>query len=143
VSPWTIAKRTFANNLYRLTVPTAPQMALLLVLPLPLVFKAWASSSLVWIVMSQELHRQAHMARPQGYARVLQACGIAISRKEHGLHHSSPFEGHYGIVSGLWNSTLDNSLFFRRLEAAVYRFNGVEPISWQLDPKLKEEALSL
>jgi Lipid desaturase domain len=118
-------------------------MALLLVLPLPLIFKAWAASALFWIVMSQELHRQAHMARPQAYACVLQSFGIAISRKEHGLHHSSPFEGHYGIVSGLWNTLLDESLFFRRLEAAIFRYNGVEPISWGLDPKVKEEALSL
>jgi palmitoyl-[glycerolipid] 3-(E)-desaturase len=142
-SPWTITNREFANNLYRLTMPTSPQMFALCFLPLPPVALAGASSALMWIVLSQELHRQAHMLRPNAYARVLQALGIALSRKEHGRHHSSPFEGHYGIVSGLANPLLDGTLFFRRLEAAVYRFNGAEPVSWALDPSLKEASLKL
>jgi palmitoyl-[glycerolipid] 3-(E)-desaturase len=142
-SPWTIANRNFANNLYRLTIPTAPQMAALLVLPLSPMALAGLCSALGWIVMSQELHRQAHFTQPAAYARVLQDLGIAISKKEHGLHHSSPFDGHYGIVSGISNRFLDESLFFRRLEALIYRRNGVEPNSWKLDPDVKELALKL
>lgn len=142
-SPWTITNRNFANNLYRLTIPTMPQMAALLVLPLPPAALAGLCSALGWIVMSQELHRQAHFTKPAAYARVLQSFGVAISRKEHGQHHSSPFDGHYGIVSGVSNGLLDESLFFRRLEAFIYRRNGVEPISWKLDPSVKELALRL
>lgn len=142
-SPWTICQREFANNLYRLTFPTSPQMAALLVLPLPPVVLAGLGSALMWIVLSQELHRQAHFTKPAAYARVLQNLGIAISRREHGLHHSSPYDGHYGIVSGLWNPLLDRTHFFRRVEAAVYRWNGVEPASWRLDSKVKELALRL
>lgn len=142
-SPWTITARDFANNLYRLTVPTSPQMLALLLLPIPPAVAAGLASALFFIVASQELHKQAHMQRPDPYARWLQDRGLAISRREHGLHHSAPYDGHYCIVSGLWNPLLDNTNFFRRLEAFIYRTNGVEPITWKLDPKLREEALSL
>lgn len=142
-APWTITSRDFANNLYRLTAPTTPQMVLLALAPLPAPVLAGCASALFWIVMSQELHRQAHFLRPAPYARVLQALGLAMSKKEHGRHHSSPFAGHYGIVSGVWNSVLDRTLFFRRLEAIVYRRTGVEPICWKLDEKVKELSLSL
>lgn len=139
----TITNRDFANNIYRLTHPTIPQMAFLLVAPIPTAVAAGICSALFWIVASQELHRQAHMPRPHIYARVLQNIGVAISRKDHGQHHSSPFEGNYGIVSGLCNPLLDESLFFRRLEAMIYRHNGAEPISWSLDPDLRNQALEL
>lgn len=118
-------------------------MALLLAVPLPPEVAAGLCSALFWIVASQELHKQAHMPRPHLYARFLQKAGIAVSRKEHGLHHSSPFEGKYAIVSGVFNPLLDNSLVFRRLEAFIYRLNGVEPIAWSLDPELKEMSLKL
>lgn len=143
LSPWTITCRGFANNLHKLTTPTTPIMVSLLFLPFPPEILAGLASAVFWIVMSQELHKQAHMARPALYACVLQSLGIAVSRREHGLHHSSTFEGHYGIVSGIWNRLLDESQFFRKLEAVIYRWNGVEPTSWKLDPKLKNEALSL
>jgi palmitoyl-[glycerolipid] 3-(E)-desaturase len=142
-SPWTITNRDFANNLFRLTIPASPQMLALLLLPLPPVLIAGLSSALFWIVASQELHKQAHMQRPAPYARVLQSLRIAISSKGHGLHHASPFDSHYCMVSGLFNTVLDKALFFRRLEAGIYEWNGVEPISWELSPELKRQALSL
>jgi palmitoyl-[glycerolipid] 3-(E)-desaturase len=142
-SPWTITNRDFANNLFRLTIPTSPQMLALLLLPVPPVLAAGLSSALFWIVASQELHKQAHMQRPSRYARILQSLGLAISSKGHGLHHASPFDGHYCMVSGVFNHVLDKTLFFRRLEVGIYKWNGVEPISWGLSPELKHQALSL
>lgn len=142
-SPWTITNRSFANNLHRLTNPTTPQLIMLLLLPLPPAVLTGLTSALFWIVMSQEFHKQAHMSRPAPYARVLQRLGVVVSRLEHGLHHSSPYGGHYGIVSGVWNRILDDNHVFRRLEAFIYRRNGVEPIAWKLDPQLKRKSLSL
>ena len=66
--------------------------------------------------------------------------------QEHGLHHSSPFEAHYCIFTGACNPLLDRTHFWRRLEAAVFRLNGVEPNCWKEDanyPALKNFALSL
>lgn len=55
----------------------------------------------------QEFHRYAHMMDPPPLAKDLQSWGVLVSRKEHGLHHSSPFEEKYCIVSGACNGPLD------------------------------------
>jgi len=140
-SPWTIAQRGMFNNISKATVPTMPQMALLALLPLPLDFKVFYSTFLFSIVMSQEFHKWSHMVDPPAVAKFLQAGGVLISRSEHGLHHSSPFEEKYCIVSGICNPLLDRVGFFRWLEVFFYKRNGVEPNSWKLSPSIKEEAL--
>lgn len=65
-----------------------------------------------------------------------------MSRRAHGAHHSSPFEGNYCILTGACNDALDNSGFFRRLEAIVYQMTGAEPNCWKLDPEVKRTALA-
>lgn len=91
--PWTISHRQFANNLYRLTQPTTPQMLALLALPIPPAFASFYASSLIFIVLSQEMHRQAHMTRSGPFISALQNAGLSVSKKAHGQHHSSSFEG--------------------------------------------------
>jgi len=56
--------------------------------------------------------------------KYLQNSSIILSRKEHGLHHNSPFEGHYCILNGICNPILDNTKFFRHLEKLVYKLTG-------------------
>ena len=83
---------------------------------------------------------------PPRWAAFLQKRGWILSRKEHGLHHSSPFEGHYCILTGVCNPLLDRTHFWRRLEAFIYRRNAVEPNCWKEDaqyPTLKEFSLGL
>eukprot|EP00171_Calliarthron_tuberculosum_P013022 IDg13022t1 len=143
-SPWTIAQREFANNLHSLTQPTAPQLVLLLLSPgVPTPAAAFATTALTSIVLSQEMHRQAHMTRPSPIIDALQHAGLALPRSMHARHHAQPHADHYCIVSGICNAPLDNLRIFRRLEAIVYRLTGNEPISWGLKPALKEESLSL
>lgn len=60
----------------------------------------------------------------------VQDANILISRKAHGAHHRSPFEGNYCIVSGLWNEPLDRSRFFRKMEKFLHEKTGVEPRCW-------------
>ncbi len=57
---------------------------------------------------TQEFHRFAHMVDPPALVRGLQSVGLTVSRKEHGRHHSSPFEGKYCIVTGICNGPLDH-----------------------------------
>jgi hypothetical protein len=59
-------------------------------------------------------------------------------------HHKPPFDKKYCILTGGLNRLLDSAplYFWRRLEALVYRANGVEPLSWK-DARIKELALSL
>lgn len=131
------------NNLHSLTKVTLPQMLALFVLPLPAEFKALYAPFLVFIVLSQETHRQAHMTRAAPWVRSLQNAGIIISKNSHAAHHkgSAAFEGNYCILSGWWNRTLDRSGFFRTWEAVIHRVTGNEPICWRLDPSLKQISL--
>lgn len=142
-APQTIAQREFANNLYRLTVPTAPQLLALLAARPPPALEMFAASALAFIVLSQEFHRQAHAPRSAPFMRKLQKAGVCLPKSMHAQHHASPFGVNYCIVSGVWNGLLDDSKVFRRLEVAVFRSSGTEPIAWQLDPELKRQALNL
>lgn len=56
----------------------------------------------------QEFHRFAHMTNPPALVRSLQEMGLSVSRREHGRHHSSPFEDKYCIVTGICNGPLDH-----------------------------------
>ena len=75
---------------------------------------------------------------------LLQSAGLLISRKAHGAHHKAPFQGNYCIVSGIWNSALDqdgsDQGFFRRLENIIAARFGVEPRCWY-EPKYEVEEL--
>lgn len=118
-------------------------MLLLLVLPVAHAATAFYGGFLTFILLSQETHRQAHMTRSAPWIRALQNQGIIVKRTVHGEHHRSPFARNYCILSGIWNKPLDESFFFRRVEAIIYLLTGVEPICWDLDKDLKEFSLSL
>ncbi|KAG1665443.1 hypothetical protein FOA52_005785 [Chlamydomonas sp. UWO 241] len=132
--PWTITQREFANNLHQVFRPFAYPAAFFLVLSpfTPVWCDAFFSSFLFLVCMSQQFHAWAHMKKSQlpGVVVALQDAGVLVSRKAHGAHHRSPFEGNYCIVSGLWNEALDGSGFYRGLEGAVKAVTGVEPRCW-------------
>lgn len=138
-----ITARSTSNNLYRLTVPTLPQLLLLLSFAPAGPATAFYGTFLASIVGAQEAHRQAHMTRAAPWTRALQDCGLLIPKRMHAAHHRGAYDGNYCILSGVWNQPLDRSRFFRRLEAVIYKMTDAEAICWGLDPKLKEEALGL
>ena len=144
-APWTIAQRAFANNLSALTVPVTPQMVALLGLSshLSVGFASFYATSLLFIVLSQEAHRQAHFIRPSPLFERLQKWGLSLPRRMHAQHHAEPYGVNYCIVSGVWNALLDRQKVFRRLEKIVFEITGNEPIAWKLDPELKRDALRL
>jgi len=123
-TPWTITFRSFANNVYKICYGSIPALALLLLLhPSPslrLFFTLFSN----WWVISQELHKYAHTRNPPRTIAILQDTGFILSRKEHGLHHSAPYEGHYCILTGVCNPVLDKTKFFRWLEKVVYMLTG-------------------
>ena len=63
----------------------------------------------------------------------LQQAGLVIPRRDHLLHHRSPFENNYCIVSGHCNRLLDSSGFFLWMERRIHAWNGIEPRSWTLE----------
>jgi len=133
--PWTITKRQWANNIH--TTCIAPLVFTLPTLalndrPTDLMFVGVFTSL---IVLSQQFHAWSHMKKSELPELVLAAqdAGLLVSRRDHGQHHKAPFEGHYCIVSGYWNSILDESGFFRKLEQAIFKQTGVAPRCWSDD----------
>eukprot|EP00177_Eucheuma_denticulatum_P006486 GFKZ01011804.1.p1 GENE.GFKZ01011804.1~~GFKZ01011804.1.p1 ORF type:complete len:314 (-),score=6.24 GFKZ01011804.1:44-985(-) len=141
--PWTITNRDVANNLYRLTIPTLPQLLWLLICGPDGPLTAAYGSFLVWVVVAQEAHRQAHMTRAAGWVRRLQDWGLIVSRGAHLRHHSGGHGVCYCILSGVWNKWLDESKVFRWWEGVVWGLTGVEPICWRDDPRLREQAIDM
>lgn len=77
--------------------------------------------------MTNQIHQWAHMARPPGVVRALQACGVLLRPADHAAHHASAYDRHYCITTGWCNGPLEASDFFRRLEAGVTWLTGLEP----------------
>jgi ubiquitin-conjugating enzyme E2 variant len=161
-TPWTITFRSFANNVYKICYGSIPALLLLLALHPAPAYQLFFTLFINWWVISQELHKFSHMKNPPALIASLQNLRIILSRKEHGLHHSAPFEGHYCILTGICNPLLDKTNFFRYLEMIVYRVSGSTtivtvsgitnlflkiviyaafigniPNTWKLDPRMK------
>ena len=79
--------------------------------------------SMSFIMCAQELHKWAHFTKRDApaCANALQDSGLAVSRRAHLVHHKSPFETNYCIVSGHCNRLLDSTGFFLALERLIYR----------------------
>ena len=63
--------------------------------------------------------------------RFLQKSGLALSTREHGRHHASPYAAHYCILGGWLNPLLDASGVWRLAERLVFEKWGVEPNCWK------------
>lgn len=130
--PWTITKRDFCNNVHGIAKPVILWAALLLVLPSNCALDVFGSVGGLFVLMSQELHKFAHMKKSElpKWVVTLQDAGLLIGRKAHGQHHTAPFENNYCIVSGACNALLDNSNIFYKTEKLIFRLTGVEPRCW-------------
>lgn len=140
-APWTITYRPFANNVHKICKATIGLMLLTLVAHPSVYVQSFMVLFLNSQILSQEFHKYSHMTQPPAIMAKLQETGLVLSRKAHGAHHSSPFEGNYCILTGWWNELLDSSNFFRKLEKVVYQVTGEEPNCWKLDPELKKMVL--
>ena len=145
LAPWTISHRSVWNNVYKIGTATIPLMLGALVL-LPPSGAAFMAVMFYCQLLAQEFHRWSHTppAFLEPWQRWMQRSGLALPFKEHCAHHKPPFDHKYCILTGGLNPLLDSKplFFWRRLEAAVYRANGQEPLSWK-DSRVKELALSL
>lgn len=129
-SPWTITFRPFVNNVYKIAIATVPALAVLALSPASGYLQLFFALFINWWLISQELHKYSHMKQLPPIIKFLQDNNIILTRKEHGLHHSSPFEGHYCILTGLCNPLLDKTNFFRSLEKSVFYVTGKHNRNW-------------
>ena len=126
-TPWTITFRSFCNNLYKVAYGTIPALTILALLPTTLITadtRLFYALFINWWLLSQEFHKYSHMRTPPIYAKNLQKIGLILSRKEHGLHHSIPYDSNYCILNGVCNPILDKIGFYKRLEDIVLAVTG-------------------
>lgn len=130
--PWTITKREFCNNVHGIAKPVLLWSALFMVLPGNCGLDSFAAVGGLFVLLSQELHKYAHMKKSELHPWIvaLQDSGVLISRKAHGQHHSAPFENNYCIVSGAFNPLLDESEVFHKVEKIIHEWTGTEPRCW-------------
>jgi ubiquitin-conjugating enzyme E2 variant len=76
---------------------------------------------------TNQVHQWAHMPTPPMGVRLLQRCGLILSRPQHQRHHSAPFAQNYCITTGWCNGPLTACSFFPTLERLVTRLTGAVP----------------
>lgn len=130
--PWTITKREFANNIHAIARPAGIFLAPFLLFPSHPFGDSFLALFLGLVVMSQQIHSFSHMKKSQlpDYIVSLQDNGVLLSRKMHGTHHRPPYDVNYCIVSGLWNSFLNETEVFKRAERFIYSKWKVAPRAW-------------
>ncbi len=138
----------FPNNLDELSLvqamaPPAPLMtlcnagfliAVLALQPGPL------SCLTVWVIIQllsigNEIHKHAHLSKPNAVMRVLQRSGFFLSRSVHLKHHRGLRDRDYGIING-WSNTLFNWLdLWNRLDLFLWTHYHLFPRNWIQEPR--------
>lgn len=76
---------------------------------------------LLAVFLTNQTHKWAHMEVVPRPIRWLQDAGIILSKSHHDIHHKSPFNTHYCITVGAWNSLFERLGLFDRLERLIRR----------------------
>lgn len=107
-----------ATRWQRLRVPLPFSIATLTLLGL-LGLLTWQVVTLVsMLTVANEIHAFAHQTRRENGPLVtaLQRIGFFQSARHHGLHHRSPFDCHYCVMSNWLNPLLDRLRLWSRLD---------------------------
>jgi plasmanylethanolamine desaturase len=80
-----------------------------------------ALSLAVFVALTNEIHLQAHRARPARVARWLQRLRLVLPPDAHDRHHREGHDRAYCIATGWSNALLDHLGVFRRLERWLRR----------------------
>ena len=83
----------------------------------------------VSVLLTNQIHKWAHVARPPRAVRLLQRMGILLSPHQHRAHHNPPHGRGYCVTSGLFNYLLDPIGFFPWTERVVRGLLGLRPRS--------------
>jgi ubiquitin-conjugating enzyme E2 variant len=78
-------------------------------------------------MMTNQIHKWAHMPSPPRPVRALQNCGVLLGRTDHAAHHDQPYDANYCITTGWCNRPAEAIGLYRRLEAAITVVTGAEP----------------
>lgn len=76
------------------------------------------ASSTLFLFLTNQFHRWAHMPVPPGPVRWLHATGLVLTPSRHARHHQGLHDRAYCVTSGWLNPLLDGLGLFDRLERA-------------------------
>ena len=75
-------------------------------------------SLLLVVIMTNQIHKWAHMAEVPRVVRLLQKTPLILSPEHHQIHHTPPYDTHYCITSGISNAPLRAIGFWPALMAS-------------------------
>ncbi|MCU1496790.1 MAG: carotenoid synthesis regulator CarF [Acidimicrobiales bacterium] len=70
---------------------------------------------LVFVVLTNQIHKWAHTAEVPGAVRWLQHRKVVLAPEHHRVHHTFPYDSHYCITSGVTNPFLTRIGFWPAL----------------------------
>jgi len=91
-------------------------------------FKVWfVAFFCIWVSLTNQIHKWAHMLKPPRTVALLQDWYIILPRKNHQIHHHTPFDRFYCITTGWLNPLLGSIGFWKRMESTITWLTGEIP----------------
>jgi len=81
----------------------------------------------IWVSLTNQIHKWAHMIKPPRSIALLQDWYIILPRKNHQIHHHTPFDRYYCITTGWLNPLLGSIGFWKRMENSITWATGEIP----------------
>ena len=79
----------------------------------------WLTSTSIWALPANQVHKWAHESRPPAPIRLLQKLRVVLPPTRHEVHHRPPHLLHYCIAHGNLNRFLDRIRFFATIEKGL------------------------
>jgi len=81
----------------------------------------------LWVSITNQIHKWAHTLKPSSTVSSFQELKIILSRKNHQIHHHTPFDRYYCITTGWLNPLLGSIGFWKRIENTITWITGESP----------------
>jgi len=81
----------------------------------------------LFVALTNQIHKWSHMLKPPKWVALLQDSKVILSRKNHQIHHHTPFDRYYCITTGWLNPLLGSIGFWKRMENTITWITGEFP----------------
>jgi len=81
----------------------------------------------IWVSLTNQIHKWAHTRKPSAVIGILQQVRFILSRKDHQVHHHTPFDRYYCITTGWMNPLLGSIAFWKRMENFISAATNEKP----------------
>jgi len=133
VDPMQITRHDFIEANGDNCMITVPALALLSFVPIlpgdnaQLFIMSFMTSLAIFVSFTNQFHKWAHMLKPPSAIAFLQDLKVILSRKNHQIHHHTPFDRYYCITTGWLNPVLGSIAFWKRAENSISYVTGANP----------------